>query len=131
MSRELDEASKRWGSGETYEEWESGLESMAVDLVEHDDEFVVTADLPGFERDDVSVQVTDQTLQIEAKRERALDEEEEQFLRHERRHRSMRRSLRLPAEIQKDGVSARMKNGVLTITLPKLEVEEAHRVDIE
>ncbi|ELZ94513.1 hsp20-type chaperone [Haloferax mucosum ATCC BAA-1512] len=131
MSREFDEASKRWESGGDYDEWDTGLESMAIDLVEHDDEFVATADLPGFERDDVRIEVTDQTLTIETESERTVDETDEQYLRHERRHRSMRRSLRLPAEIRKDEASARMKNGVLSITLPKLEAETAHQVDIE
>ena len=104
---------------------------MALDLVEHDDEFLVTVDLPGFERDDVSLQVTDHTLRIEAERESEVEEEEEQYLRHERRQQAMHRSIRLPDDIDKENVSARMKNGVLTVTLPKLEIEEARTINIE
>ncbi|MGM0592551.1 MAG: Hsp20/alpha crystallin family protein, partial [Halobacteriota archaeon] len=63
--------------------------------------------------------------------EEALEEEDERYLRHERRHRSTSRSIRLPDEIDKDNVSARMNNGVLTVTLPKVEAEEARDIEIE
>jgi len=131
MSRQFEDASRMWGGEEPFAWATSELESMAVDLVEHDDEFVATVDLPGFERDDVEIRVTDHTLRIEAEHEESVEEEEEQYLRQERRHESMHRSIRLPDEVDTDGVTARMKNGVLTITLPKHEVEEAHRIEIE
>lgn len=131
MSRQFEESSRMWEPEGPFGRWTSKFEEMAVDLVEHDDEFVVTVDLPGFERDDVEIEVTDHTLRIEAEHEEATEEEEEQYLRHERRHESVRRSIRLPDEVDKEGVKARMKNGVLTITLPKLEVEEARTIDIE
>ena len=108
---------------------------MAIDLVERDDEFVVTVDLPGFEREEVDVQVTDHTLRIEAEHEEVTDEDrmegEGRFIRHERRHESTRRSIRLPDAVDTANVSARMKNGVLTITLPRLEAEEAKGIEIE
>ncbi|RLM53928.1 Hsp20/alpha crystallin family protein [Halobellus sp. Atlit-31R] len=131
MSRQFDDTSRIWESEGPFARWSSEYESMALDLVEHDDEFVVTVDLPGFEREDVEIQVTDHTLRIEAERETDVEEEEEQYLRHERRQQAMHRSLRLPDDIDKEGVSARMKNGVLTITLPKIEAEEARTIDIE
>lgn len=131
MSRQFDDASRRWESEGPFGRWMSEFESMAIDLVEHDDEFLVTVDLPGFERDDVEIRITDHTLRIEAEHETAMEEEEEQYLRHERRHESTQRSIRLPDEVDKEGVKARMKNGVLTITLPKREAEEAHTVEIE
>jgi HSP20 family protein len=104
---------------------------MAIDLVDREDEFVVTVDLPGFERDDVDIRVTDHTLRIEAEHEEVLDEEQERFIRHERHHESTERSVRLPGEVDKEAVAARMKNGVLTVTLPKIEVEDARRIEIE
>jgi len=131
MSRQFDDSSRIWESEGPLSRWSTEFESMALDLVEHDDEFLVTVDLPGFERDDVSLQVTDHTLRIEAERESEVEEEEEQYLRHERRQQAMHRSIRLPDDIDKENVSARMKNGVLTVTLPKLEIEEARTIDIE
>jgi len=127
MSDQFDDASRRWGSGDG---WSSAFESMAVDLLERDDEFVVTADLPGFERDDIDIRVTDHTLRIEAERDEETETEDETYLRRERRHATASRSIRLPEEVETDGVSARMEHGVLTVTLPRAEVTEAKRIEI-
>jgi len=131
MSRQFDDTSSMWESEGPFGRWASEAEAMAIDLVDRDDEFVATVDLPGFERDDVDIQVTDHTLRIKAEHEEILDEEDEQFIRHERRHDSTKRSIRLPGEVDKDGVKAQMKNGVLTVTLPKLETEEARKIEIK
>lgn len=63
--------------------------------------------------------------------EESIDEEEETCINWGRRHESTRRSRRLPDEVDENAVNARMKNGVLTITLPGLEVEEARKIEIE
>jgi HSP20 family protein len=131
MRRQFERAPEMWGPEGPLGRYTSGLEPMAIDLVEHDEEFVVVVDLPGFDREDVGIQVTDHTLRIEAEREEHLDEEEERYLHHERRHRSSRRSIQLPGEVDTEAVSARMRNGVVTITLPKLEAEEAREIDVE
>lgn len=105
---------------------------MAVDLVEHDDEYVATVDLPGFERDDVEVRVTDNTLHVEATHEEATEDREETYLRKERSHRSMERSIRLPEHVDADETEASFKNGVLTVTVPKAEpMSSARRIEIE
>ena len=139
---ELERLFERWSHrfGDSTDDWSgdfawNAFESMAVDLVERDDEFVVTADLPGFEREDVEVSVTDHTLRIEAERETTDREEkageDERYLRQERRHRAVDRSVRLPEEVDTDAAAGTMRHGVLTVTLPKLVVEEAHQVEIE
>jgi HSP20 family protein len=129
MNRQLETATRSW-SGEEFADKE---EYAPVDLVEYDDEFVATVDLPGFERDHVSVSVTDHMLQIAAEREEATEahEEDERVLRRERHHESVRRSLSLPDEVDTDGVTARMKNGVLTVALPRSEVESSREIAIE
>ncbi|MFC6976882.1 Hsp20/alpha crystallin family protein [Halomicroarcula sp. GCM10025709] len=131
MNRQFEESSRSWGADSPLTRWTRGFEEMAVDLIEHDEEFVVTVDLPGYERDEVTIEVTDHTLRIEAEHEEEAAEEGENYLRQERHHESMHRSIRLPDEVDKENVSARMKNGVLSVTLPKLEVEEARRIEIE
>jgi HSP20 family protein len=131
MSRQFDDATRTWEAEGPFGGWRTEMESVSIDLADTDDEFVVTADLPGFERDDVDIRVTDHTLRIEADREEATEEHEAEYLRRERRHESVRRSIRLPDEVDKDAVTATMKNGVLTVTLPRLAVEEARSIDIE
>src|SRR6056297_1810901 len=53
MSRQFDDASYRWESQGPLMAWPSGTDEMSIDLVDRDDELVVTVDLPGFERDDI------------------------------------------------------------------------------
>lgn len=131
LSRQFEDQTRKLEPGGSLARSSSALESMAIDLVEHDDEFVATVDLPGFERDEVDVKVTDRTLRIEAERDETIDENEEQYIRHERRHESTRRSIRLPEAVDTEAATARMKNGVLTVTLPRLESESARRIDVE
>ncbi|MFC7203033.1 Hsp20/alpha crystallin family protein [Haloferax namakaokahaiae] len=130
LSREFSDASRSWNIGEPNMPWKTE-ESMALDLVEHDDHFIVAVDLPGFEREDVEVSVTDHMLRISANREQEIEDKDTQYIRHERQHRTEERSLALPDAVDPENVTARMKNGVLTVTLPKIEDDESRTIDIE
>jgi HSP20 family protein len=121
MGRNFEDPAREWGWG--------GFEAMSLDIVEKDGEFVVTADLPGFEREEVSVRVNDHTLHVEAEHGETEDSEGD-YIRRERRHRSSHRTVRLPGDVDAESVEARMRNGVLTITLPKAEKAEAKRIEI-
>lgn len=127
LSRRFEPSDDWWEGDEPFSRWR---EEMAVDLVERDDEFVVTVDLPGFEKEEVDVNVTDHTLRIEAEHDESVEEAEESYLRRERRESSQLRSIRLPDAVEPEAVSAKIRNGVLTVTLPRLEAEEAHTIDI-
>ncbi len=131
MSRQFEETSREIDSSEPFG-LTLGSRTMAVDVVEDDESIVVTADIPGFDREDIDIRVTDHTLRIDAEHEETVDEsEDERYLRRERRHRSMSRSIQLPSEVDTGNVEARIKNGVLSITLPKTEPEDAREVEIE
>lgn len=119
------------------EEW-SAIESawpgrLKVDVAEFDGSFEVTADLPGFETDDIEVELVDEQLRISAESETEESEEEPgRYVKRERRERSVDRRVSLPAPVEADAVEASFKNGVLTVCLPKAAAEtEAHRIDIE
>jgi HSP20 family protein len=130
MSRQFEDAARRWGE----EDW--GLfgagGDLAVDMVDRDDEFVVTVDVPGFDRNEIDLRVADQTLWIEGEHREEAEEADETYLRRERRHEKMRRSIRLPAPVTPSEVTAKLRNGILTITVPKAEpVSESQKVEIE
>jgi HSP20 family protein len=133
LSDQFEDAARRWEDQPSLEWSESeSMRSMSIDLADKDDEFVVTADLPGFEKDEIDVTVMNTDLKISAEHEAETEEREENYLRHERTRRSMSRSIRLPESVVEDDVSATYKNGVLTVRLPKTEpVEEGHEIDIE
>lgn len=131
--QEIEQFFERMGRQfETDDSWSASVESMAIDLLERDSEFVATVDLPGFEQSEVDVTVSDHTLRITAEHEQAVEEREPgQYLRKERRHESTARSITLPQEVDTDAVSATMNHGVLTVTLPKIEGESQRVIEIE
>lgn len=129
MSQEFDAAARAYGEGGEFDEF-GGL--LAMDIADHGDEFVVTVDIPGYEREEVDVDVTDHTLRIHAEHEAESEAEEENYLRRERRHRAVDRSTRLPDAVDADGVTATLQNGILTVRLPKAEPTREHKhIEIE
>ncbi|WP_254526091.1 Hsp20/alpha crystallin family protein [Natrinema caseinilyticum] len=112
---------------------ESEMTEMGVDLVDHGDEFVLTADVPGFDSDEIDVRLSDHTLNITAEHEESTEEQEELYLKSERSHRSITRSVRIPEPVDEENVSATYNNGVLTLTLPKQKPSDVggHRIEVE
>jgi HSP20 family protein len=109
------------------------LHDFAVDVAETDEAVVVTADLPGFETDDVTISLSGRDLSIEADREDQAAVEDATYVRRERSHRRLSRTVRLPAAVDESAASASYTAGVLTVTLPRETVEAAddsHTIDI-
>jgi HSP20 family molecular chaperone IbpA len=96
-----------------------------VDIFETDDDIVVTAELPGLEKDQVGVEYKDGILTLRGERKLEREVKEESYHRMERSYGVFHRSFTLPGTVDEEKISARMKNGVLEIHLPKKEgVEE-------
>lgn len=113
---------------------ELGLQGIPVDVHDSGDAFVVTADLPGFELDDIEVELLDQTVSIEAEQTTETEAEDVtgHYIRQERRSESVSRTVELPEDVDVDAVEATFENGVLTVTLPKAaDVGDAHTIDVE
>ena len=105
---------------------------LRVDVREHDDEVVVVADLPGVEKDDVSLQLMDpRTLQISCERRGELEEKAEGYYMRERGFGSLDRLIRLPVDVTESGGSASFKNGVLEVRLKKSMEEKRKKIPIE
>ena len=103
-----------------------------VDVKAHDDEVIVAADLPGVEKDDVSLSLLDpRTLRIAIRRQAESKEEAEGYYVKERTYGSMDRVVRLPAGVTEEGAAATFKNGVLEVRLKKAAVEEKKKIPIE
>ncbi|QHS17852.1 Hsp20/alpha crystallin family protein [haloarchaeon 3A1-DGR] len=98
----------------------AGGGQAAVDIAESDAAFVIRVDLPGYDEDDIDVRLTDHTLHVHAEREAESESEDgEAYIRRERSHRAISRTIELPETIDEDAVSATYENGVLEITLQK------------
>ncbi|SFC15719.1 HSP20 family protein [Halobiforma haloterrestris] len=94
--------------------------SVPVDVADTDEEYVVTADLPGYETDDIELTLSDGTLRLDATREDDLEFAEGEYLRRERTRKTASRRVRLPEPVEEDEVTAGYENGVLTVRLPKV-----------
>ena len=107
------------------------MEAIPVDLAETDDGYVVTADVPGCDREDLAVRLLDpQTLQIAMEHEEHSEERGDRYIRQERAHRSASRTLELPATVEEGDVTATFERGVLTVRLPR-STEQRAGTDIE
>jgi HSP20 family protein len=126
---------RRWM--ETFEpfgwKWPIGIDyerAFRLDVIDRDKEFVVRAELPGVEKEDVKVEISGDRLSIEAERKFEEEEEKEDFYRHELGYGSLMRTVALPDEVDVDNVHAELKEGILHITLPKVRVAEKHTVKV-
>jgi len=103
-----------------------------VDVKEHDDEVIVAADLPGVEKEDVSLEVLDpRTIRIAFSRQEETKEEAEGYYVRERTYGSMDRVVKLPSDVTEDGSTATFKNGVLEIRLKKTSIGTKKKIPIE
>ena len=112
---------------------------MKTDVQEHDDHFEVDIDLPGFKKDELSLELKDGYLVITAAKGLDKDEKEKKtgnFVRRERYAGSMSRSFYIGEDIKEEDIHAKYESGVLKLNVPKLEenqpqVEEKKVIAIE
>jgi HSP20 family protein len=102
----------------------------AMDLVEEGDHYVLRADLPGVNEDDVKVELEDDVLTISGERKSEHEERKEGYYRVERASGAFSRSLTLPEGIDPDSIQARFEKGVLEVRVPKPEERKPRRVEI-
>ena len=98
-----------------------GSWTPAVDIYEGDEAFTVKAELPGFSKDDVQVEMKDNRLTLKGERIHQTDVNEAKYHRVERVYGTFQRSIRLPTMVDVDKAEATFKDGVLKLTLPKAE----------
>ncbi|MFB6107197.1 MAG: Hsp20/alpha crystallin family protein [Halobacteriaceae archaeon] len=107
----------------------------AVDVEDADSEYVVTVDLPGYDRDDIAVELREGTLHVSAERAENRETEETRdegrYIRRERSRESVSRAVALPEAVDEAGTSATYNHGVLTVTLPKATGGGGRTIDVE
>jgi HSP20 family protein len=103
----------------------------AVDIQEKDDRYVVQADLPGMSKKDIHINVKDNVLTIEGERKYEKEDKRDNYHRIERSYGTFKRCFRLPEEVQENKITAKFKDGVLTIDLPKAEEVKSKAIEIK
>jgi HSP20 family protein len=101
--------------------WKQSFWTPAIDMCEGDQAFTLTAELPGFSKDDGQVELKNNRLTLKGERKRESDVQEKQYRRVERVYGAFERSIKLPAVVDADKAEATFKDGVLKLTLPKAE----------
>jgi HSP20 family protein len=104
---------------------EGGRFGADADLTEHDDEFVLTVDMPGFEREEIDLRFDDGVCYLTAEHE-VTDETSA-------RRRSIREQVSVPRAVEAEAITAAYHNGVLEVHLPIVEgaAERGHRIDVD
>ena len=112
--------------------WERNPESMslALDVAEEADKYIVKASVPGVKPEEVEITVTDNVLTIKGETKEDTEIKEENYHLRERRYGSFMRSATLPAPVNADKIEAVHENGVITLTLPKSETVKPKKIEL-
>ena len=102
----------------------------SVEVRELDNQFIVTAELPGLKKDDVDIEYQNGVLFIRGEKVEESHEEKRNLLVWERQYGSFQRSFMLPNTIDQDKILAEFNDGILTITLPKTEAARGKKIPI-
>jgi len=133
------EEMERWMEGMLPEKWgepfhfnRSAAEfGPKVDLIDREAELVVRAAVPGFDKADIEVSATDNSLTIRGKAREEHKEEEGEYYHREIRTEAFLRTIRLPCFVDDSKAKASFKEGMLEVVLPKIEENKRHAVEIE
>lgn len=114
---------------------ESDISSLGrrpfIDIVETDKEVVATVDMPGLEKGDININLTEDKLEISAETKKEEEKKEKDYIYKERRSGSYYRSIPLPSHVDPDNTKAIYNNGVLQITMPKVDVKKRTPLKVE
>jgi len=99
--------------------WGRGAAGPAVDIVEREKDYQITAELPGMEEKDVELKIVNDVMTIKGEKKEEKEEQKKDYHLTERRYGAFQRSFALSAGVDADKIDASFKKGVLTVTLPK------------
>ena len=106
-------------------------DTFKIDVQENDSDYLIEAELPGVDREEVNIDMNEGRMTISVQREENINEENKNYVHKERRFSSMSRSLYLD-DAKSDGIKAKLENGVLNIKVPKeSKPDSSVKIDIE
>lgn len=129
MQREIDRMFDGFRGG-TVDENASSLLMPVVDIAERENDYQIKVELPGVEKNDVRITVQNDVLTIRGEKEKGTEQKNENYRRVERSYGSFQRSFAMPTSVQSDKIEASYDNGILTITLPKLEEAKPKEIEV-
>ena len=103
----------------------------AVDVVERNDEYLVSCELPGVEESDIDVQVADNVLTIKGEKKDSAEDSGKHWYKRETWHGSFQRTIPLPSGIENNRIHGELENGMLRLTLPKQEEAKPKQISVQ
>lgn len=103
----------------------------AFDVSETENELIVKAEVPGMEKKDIDISLSDGVLTIKGEKRQEKEDKKEHYYTAERRYGAFSRTIPLPVEVDTNKVDATYKEGVLEITLPKSETAKAKKIEVK
>ena len=116
--------------GKSLSDYTTSFQKPLADVMETENSIIVITDLPGVKKEDIDIDISEETIDITAKFEDEINEEGANYIKKERSYGETRQSINLPAKINIKEATAKFNDSVLTVNLPKL-MEEKHKVDIK
>ncbi len=114
-----------------YDSFTSSDWNPAVDIIENNDCYIINAELPGMNKDDVKITLENNLLTIRGEKKSEYDKKEENYHRVECNYGSFERTFSISGSIKANDIEAQYINGVLILTLPKAEEVKPKMVDIK
>ena len=135
LRREMDSLFDNFFHGFGIEPFESRMGAFApkVDMTENDKEIKISAELPGVDEKDIDVSLQKDMLTIKGEKKEEKEDKGKDYYRMERSYGSFSRTIPLPVDVETDGVEAKFKKGVLSITIPKTAkaVAETKKISVK
>ena len=128
--QEIENVLEQWLGNKSSGECQKGFRPR-TNIVERDQEFVISVELPGIDVADVNVEASDDKLNISGEKKFALDADSEKLHRRERATGKFTRSFEFPTQVDFDKITAGYKHGVLSVTVPKSEKVLPKQIQID
>lgn len=97
--------------------------SPRIDISEEKNQINVTAEIPGVKKENIKIMLQDNILSIEGEKKKETEQKEQNWYRAERVYGTFKRSFTLPAEVDSENVEAKFENGILNVTLKKVDAK--------
>lgn len=120
------------GYGQMTNQMADTILKPSVDIAATDNEYTINVEVPGVDRNEVTLELADNRLIIKGEKKSEKKDEQKQYYRIERSYGAFRRTLSLPEDADRDGIDASFKDGILTISMPRMAAvqQEGRHIDI-
>lgn len=120
-----------WKRPPAAQEGSAATATPAIDVIDRNGEVVVKAEMPGVAKEDIDISLHENTLTIRGEVKEGSETKDGNYSYSERNYRYFARAINIPFKIRQEGIKAALRDGVLTISLPKVLEEQPRKITVE